>query len=223
MTLQLTAKALDLTPELHDYLLVHGTPTDPWAARIAERTRQFFPDRAHMQAPPEEGALLSFLVRLTGARQIVEIGSFTGYSGLCLARALPPGGRLVSCEIDPESARIALDFWAAAAVADRVDLRVGPALDTLGRLPEDTLFDMAFIDADKPGYIDYWNALVPRMRPGGLIVVDNVLFGGQVTDPQPAEKPAAIHAFNQHAAQDRRVELVMMAMADGITLARKLP
>ncbi|MBC9719607.1 O-methyltransferase [Streptomyces sp. TRM66268-LWL] len=214
-------KSVVLTPGLHDYLVSHGVPADPWAARIAERTRQLAPDWAHMQAPIEEGALLTFLVRLTRARHVIEVGTFTGYSGLCLARGLPDEGQLISCEISSEWAQVARGFWEEAGVADRIELWLGPALETLTNLADDSTFDLAFIDADKPGYIDYWEALIPRMRPGGLIVVDNVLFSGQVIDPYPSEKPAAIRAFNTHAMQDSRVDLVMLSVADGLTLARK--
>lgn len=222
MLRQAAPKALTLTPDLHAYLLAHGAAPDPLAAELVERTRVLVPEQAHMTIAPEEGALLTFLVRLTGARTIVEIGTFTGYSGLCLARGLPRDGRLITCDVSAQWTDLAREFWERAGVADRIELRLGPALETLRGLPRGPWVDLAFIDADKPGYIDYWEELVPRMRPGGLVLVDNTLFGGEVVAPVPGPKPAAVHAFNTHACADPRVELVMLPVADGLTLARRL-
>lgn len=129
---------------------------------------------------------------------------------------------MLTCEIDARCAEIGESYLERAGVADRVDVRVGPALDTLRSLPGIAHLDLVFIDADKPGYLGYWDELVPRVRPGGLLVVDNTLFSGQVVDPAPGSKAAAVHAFNEHARADERVELVMMHLADGVTLARRL-
>ncbi|MEU8912989.1 O-methyltransferase [Streptomyces nigrescens] len=215
---------LTLTPELHAYLLAQGRMTpDPVLAELIEHTRTAVPDQAHMTVAPEEGALLTFLVRLLGARHIVEVGTFTGYSSLCLARGLPAGGSLITCDVSAEWTALARDFWARGGVADRIELRLGPALDTLRALPPEPHLDLAFIDADKPGYIDYWEELVPRLRPGALLLADNTLFSGQVIDADPGEKPAAIRAFNAHAREDDRVQLVMLPVADGLTMARRLP
>jgi caffeoyl-CoA O-methyltransferase len=176
-----------------------------------------------MVVAPEEAALLTFLVRLLGARNVVEVGTFTGSSSLCLARGLAPGGSLTTFDISAEWTGLAREFWTRAGVADRIELRLGPAVETLRALPAEPHLDLAFIDADKPGYIAYWEELVPRMRPGALLLVDNTLFSGQVIEEFPGEKAAAVHAFNEHARKDERVELVMLPIADGLTLARKLP
>lgn len=220
----LTARNLALTPELHTYLLDQGRMTpDPVLAELIEHTHKAIPDQAHMTVAPEEGALLTFLVRLLGARDIVEVGTFTGYSSLCLARGLAPGGSLITCDISAEWTALARDFWARAGVADRIELRLGNALETLRALPAEPHLDLAFIDADKPGYIGYWEELVPRLRPGALLLVDNTLFNGEVIDDEPAPKPAAVRAFNEHARKDDRVQLVMLPLADGLTMARRLP
>ncbi|GGV51526.1 O-methyltransferase [Streptomyces spectabilis] len=219
-----TFRNIALTSELHDYLLTQGRMTpDPLLAELAERTRTLTPDQAHMVVAPEEAALLTFLVRLLGARNVVEVGTFTGSSSLCLARGLAADGSLITCDISAEWTDLAHEFWIRDGVADRIELRLGPAVDTLRALPAEPHLDLAFIDADKPGYIDYWEELVPRMRPDALILVDNTLFSGQVIDEFPGEKPAAVHAFNEHAREDERVELVMLAVADGLTMARRLP
>ena len=152
----------------------------------------------------------------------MEVGTFTGYSSICLARGLAEGGRLITCDVSTEWTDVARRFWDRAGVADRVDLRIGPALETLRALPAEPFLDLAFIDADKPGYVGYWEEIVPRLRPGGLVMVDNTLFGGHVIDADPTEKPAAIRAFNTHAAADARVDLVMLPLADGLTLGRRL-
>ncbi|MEV4636519.1 O-methyltransferase [Actinoplanes sp. NPDC049548] len=220
----MTQRNLPLSSALYDYLLAQGRMVpDPLLAELIERTRQAIPDQAHMTVAPEEGALLTFLVRLLGATRIVEVGTFTGYSSLCLARGLTTGGSLVTCDVSADWTALAQEFWSRGGVADRIELRLGPALDTLRALPRVPHLDLAFIDADKPGYIGYWEELVPRLRPGALLLVDNTLFNGEVIDEFPAEKPAAIRAFNEHARRDERVELVMLPIADGLTMARRLP
>ncbi|GAA2514110.1 O-methyltransferase [Winogradskya humida] len=220
----LTQRNLPLTTGLYDYLLHQGRMVpDPLLAELLDRTREAIPDQAHMSVAPEEGALLTFLVRLLGAKRIVEVGTFTGFSSLCLARGLSPGGALITCDVSPEWTTLAREFWTRGGVADRIELRLGPALDTLRALPAEPHLDLAFIDADKPGYVGYWEELVPRMLPGALLMVDNTLFSGEVIDEQPGEKAAAVRRFNEHARQDDRVELVMLPIADGLTLARRLP
>ncbi|MCF3177043.1 class I SAM-dependent methyltransferase [Streptomyces sioyaensis] len=220
----LTPRNLTLTPELHGYLLDQGNMTpDPLLAEVIERTSAAIPDQAHMVVAPEEGALLTFLVRLLGAHRIVEVGTFTGYSSLCLARGLSADGSLITCDVSAEWTALARDFWDRGGVDDRIELRLGPALDTLRALPAEPHLDLAFIDADKPGYIGYWEELVPRLRPGALLLVDNTLFSGEVIAERPGEKAAAIREFNAHARRDPRVELVMLPIADGLTLARRLP
>ncbi|MER7267249.1 O-methyltransferase [Micromonospora carbonacea] len=220
----MTQRNLPLTSELYDYLLTQGRMVpDALLAELVERTREAAPGQAHMSVAPEEGALLTFLVRLLGATRVVEVGTFTGFSSLCLARGLPPGGSLVTCDVSDEWTRLAREFWSRGGVADRIELRLGPALDTLRALPTEPHLDLAFIDADKPGYVGYWEELVPRLRPGALLMVDNTLFSGEVIDDYPGEKAAAIRVFNEHARRDPRVELVILPIADGLTLARRLP
>ncbi len=215
-------KAVALTPELHAYLLAHGAPPDPILEDLASHTREMVPDQAHMLLAPEEGGLLTFLARLIGARNALELGTFTGYSSICLARGLVDGGRLITCDLSREWTDVARSYWDRAGVADVIDLRLGPALETLRSLPAEPFLDLAFIDADKPGYISYWEEVIPRLRLGGLVIVDNTLFSGHVIDPDPAEKPAAIRAFNTHATADGRVELVLLPVGDGLTLARRI-
>lgn len=215
-------KAITSTPELHDYLVHHGRAADPLLEELADVTAEAAPAMAHMTLPLEEASLLTFLVRLTAARTIVEVGMFTGSSTIALARGLPADGKLLTCEIDPGFLELSTPFLERAGVGDRVEVRIGPALDTLRSLPHEAYIDLAFIDADKPGYVGYWDELVPRLRPGGLLIVDNTLFSGQVVDPEPGTKAAAVHALNLRALADERTELVMLNIADGITLARRL-
>ena len=220
----LTHRNLPLTTGLYDYLLTQGRMVpDPLLAELVERTHRAVPEQAHMSVAPEEGALLTFLVRLLGAERILEVGTFTGFSSLCLARGMSTGGSLITCDVSEQWTDLAREFWTRAGVADRIELRLGPALDTLRALPAEPPLDLAFIDADKPGYLGYWEELVPRMRPGAVLMADNTLFSGEVIDDRPGEKAAAIHRFNSHVRQDDRVELVMLPIADGLTLARRLP
>jgi caffeoyl-CoA O-methyltransferase len=175
-----------------------------------------------MQIAPEQGAFLTVLTRLIGARNAIEIGTFTGYSALCIARGLPADGRLTCCDVSEEWTAVGRRAWEAAGVADRIDLRIAPALDTLAALPADAAFDLAFIDADKPNYANYFDALVPRMRANGAILVDNVLWDGRVLQPDANdENTVAIRAFNDKIAHDDRIEPVMLPIADGLTLCRK--
>lgn len=210
-----------MSPELHAYLVTHGTPSDPVLADLAAETARVTGDRAGMQIAPEQGALLTMLASLVAAESIVEVGTFTGYSALCLARGLSEGGRLVTCDVDEETSAMARRYWRRAGVADRIELRLAPAIETLRALPADPVIDLSFIDADKGGYVDYWEELVPRTRRGGLVVVDNVLFHGQVLDPNATGAPEAIRRFNEHVLRDDRVDHVMLPVADGITLARR--
>ncbi|WBB65012.1 O-methyltransferase [Micromonospora sp. WMMD812] len=215
----MTTKSIPLTDELHAYLVGHGSPPDEIIRDLAEETRAVLPDEATMQVAPEQAAFLTFLTRLLGARQAVEVGTFTGLSSLAIARGLPEDGRLTCFDISEEYTGIARRYWARAGVADRIELRIGPAGDTLRELPHDRYLDFAFIDADKTGYPIYWAELVPRMRPGGVIAVDNVLRGGRVIAPQDVGD-RAIAAFNDEVLADVRVDAVMLPIADGLTLAR---
>ncbi|MFI0786676.1 O-methyltransferase [Streptomyces lydicus] len=215
------SKSAPITPELYDYVLAHNPPLSDEQRSLVELTHRKFPESAGMQSAEEQGPLLAFLVRLIGARRVVEVGTFTGYSALSMAQALPEDGTLIACDISEEWTAYGREAWARAGVADRIDLRIAPALETLRAMPAEPHLDLAYLDADKDGYIGYWEELVPRMRPGGLIVVDNVLFHGEVTDPAATGSARAIRAFNDHVAADRRMEAVLLTVADGLTLARK--
>ncbi|MGW9192761.1 O-methyltransferase [Micromonospora chersina] len=217
----MSTKPLPLTPELHAYLVAHGSAPDEIVRELAEETRAALPAQADMQVAPEQAAFLTFLTRLLGVRQAVEVGTFTGLSSLAIARGLVEGGRLTCFDISEEYTGVARRYWTRAGVQDRIELRIGPAAETLRQLPQERYLDLAFIDADKVGYPVYWDELVPRMRPGAVIAVDNTLRGGRVLAPQNADD-RAIAAFNDEILADVRVEVVMLPIADGVTLARLL-
>jgi predicted O-methyltransferase YrrM len=214
-------KSFLLSPELADYLVAHGSPPDAVQLGLIEETAALGAV-AGMQIAPEQGAFLTLLTGLIGARRAIEIGTFTGYSALCIARGLGDDGRLVCCDVSVEWTAIARRAWKAAGVAPRIDLHIAPALDTLAAFPADTVFDLAFIDADKPNYANYYDLLLPMMRVNGAILVDNVLWDGRVVRPDADdENTVAIRAFNDKVANDDRVEAVMLPVADGLTLVRK--
>lgn len=216
-----TPKHVQLTGELHRYLVEHGTPPDEVQAELIEVTEREVGDFAGMQIAPEQGAFLTFLVRAIGARRAIEIGTFTGYSALCIARGLPVDGRLLCLDVSEEWTAIGRERWERAGLADRIELRIGPALDSLSELPDEATFDFAFVDADKTNYANYLEALVPRMRPGGVVAVDNVLWGGRVVDASVTDDDTeAIRAFNDAVAADDRFDRVMLPLADGVTLLR---
>jgi caffeoyl-CoA O-methyltransferase len=204
-------------PELHRYLVDVGMRADPVLEALASETAAMG-DVARLQIAPEQGAFLTMLTRLLGATHAVEVGTFTGYSSTCIARGLAPGGRLLCCDVSEEWTATARRAWEAAGVHDRIDLVLAPAQQTLDALPSDPVLDLAFLDADKEGYIGYWEAVVPRLRPGGLVIVDNVLSHGRVLDPDASGNASAVRAFNDHAHADERVDLVMLPVADGLTL-----
>jgi caffeoyl-CoA O-methyltransferase len=172
------------------------------------------------QIGPEQGTFMTMLAGIMGARQAVEVGTFTGYSSICLARGLADGGHLLCCDVSEEWTSLAHAYWQKAGLADRIELRLGPALDTLRALPADRRIDLAFIDADKQGYHGYWEELVPRMRPGGIILVDNTLLHGRIFEASPDPDAQAVKEFNEHVLLDDRVELVMLAVGDGLIMAR---
>jgi caffeoyl-CoA O-methyltransferase len=213
-------KSLPLTPELHDYLVGHSTPLDEVTADLIAETRAALPGDAGMQVAPEQAVFLRLLTALLGVRQAVEVGTFTGLSSLSIARGLAEGGHLTCFDISEEFTGIARRYWKRAGVGQRIELRIGPAAERLRELPLEPYLDLAFIDADKGGYRTYWNELVPRVRPGGVLLVDNVLWSGQVLDPQ-GENARAIATFNDMAGNDPRVELVILPIADGLTMARR--
>jgi caffeoyl-CoA O-methyltransferase len=215
-------RAIQVTDELFEYVVVHGTPPDATYEALRRDTVEHAADWARMQIGPDQFALLTMLVRLVGARSAVEVGTFTGTSSVAIARGLADGGRLLCCDVSEEWTAIARRHWQAAGVADRVELRLAPALETLRSLPPDPVVDFAFVDADKGSYVDYYEALVPRLRPGGLLAVDNVLWAGRVVDPSVTDDDTeAIRRFNDHAAADDRCDTVMLTVGDGITLCRK--
>ncbi len=214
-------KFIALSRELYGYLAAHGHNDDPILAELAAETARLGRPSA-MQITPEEGTLIGLMARAIGAREALEVGTFTGYSALCVARALPENGRLLCCEINPSWAEIARRFWDKAGVAHKIEMVVRPALETLRTLPVERRFDFAFIDADKPNYHAYYEEALERVRPNGLIVIDNVLWGGNViNESDQSDDTRAIRQLNDFIAGDRRVEAVMLAVADGITIARK--
>lgn len=213
-----------LDPALSDYLIAHSTAEDPLLAELAAETSASTGNSSGMQISSDEGAFLTMLVRLVGARRAVEVGVFTGYSSICIARGLPADGHLLACDVSEEWTSIARRYWKRAGVADRIELRLAPALETLRALPQDPadLVDFAFVDADKEGYPQYYEELVTRLRPGGLIVLDNVLRHGRVIDPEArSEADLAIRAVNDTVASDPRVDAVMLPLRDGVTVARR--
>ncbi|HJE57330.1 MAG TPA: O-methyltransferase [Nocardiopsis listeri] len=219
----MTRTSEGLTPELHSYIVAHSDPIDPVLVDLSEETARLFPDRKGMQIGPEQGVFTTLLTRLSGARNVVEVGTFTGYSSICFARGLPDDGTLLALDISEEWTSVARRYWERAGVSGKIELRIGPALESLRALPEDTRFDLAFLDADKTGYLDYWEELVPRIRPGGLLLADNTLSHGRVIDPeQTSPHVQGIRDFNDRVVADDRVSQVLLPLGDGLTLARKL-
>jgi caffeoyl-CoA O-methyltransferase len=208
-----------VSPEINDYLLAHSEPADEVLRDLAEETHRELGGRAAMQISHDEGELLTMLVRLTGARRAVEVGTFTGYSSICIARGLPDDGHLLCCDVSEEWTAIARRYWERAGLTDRIELRIAPALETLKALPSGRDLDFAFIDADKTGYASYFEEIVPRVRPGGLIVLDNMLRDGRVLEPQN-DDDRAIDALNDALLADERVDVVLLPVRDGVSLAR---
>jgi caffeoyl-CoA O-methyltransferase len=208
-------------PRIEAYAVAHSTPEPAHFAALAEETRAAT-SAPQMMVGTLEGRFLSFLVSMLRPRLVLEIGTFTGYSALSMAEALPPGGRIVTCDISEEHVAIARKQIEASPYADRIEIRVGPAIETLQSLAGP--FDLAFIDADKSGYLDYYEAIVPKLAPTGVIAVDNVLWSGRVLDDAPPEETdemtPVLRAFNDHVVADQRVECVMLPLRDGVTLVR---
>lgn len=211
-----------ISAELFDYVAAHAPEPDEVLRDLAADTAAMGAVSG-MQIAPDQGAFMGLLARLVGVRFAVEVGTFTGYSSICLARALSPGGRLLCCDVSEDYTAVARKYWERAGVADRIDLRIAPAAETLAALPQGGPIDFAFIDADKTGYLNYWELIVPRLRPGGVLLVDNVLWSGKVVDPAADDADTvALRAFNDRVSADERVEAVLLPVADGLTLARKL-
>jgi caffeoyl-CoA O-methyltransferase len=209
-----------IVPDAIDrYAEEHTTPPDERLARLAEETRTTL-DWPQMLTGAVEGRLLETLVFATGAREVLELGTYSGYSALAMAPALAPGGRIVSCELDPERAAFAQRHVDASPYADRIEIRLGPAIETIATL--DGPFDLVFVDADKPSYGDYYDAVLPKLAERGLIVVDNTLWSGRVLDPEvDDETTSALRAFNARVRADERVVCTMLTVRDGVTLIRR--
>lgn len=213
-------KGIGLTADLHEYLLANGARPDTVQQSLINATAALGPV-ARMQIAPEQGAFMTFLARALGVKFAVEVGTFTGFSALAIARGLASGGRLLCCDVSDEWTSIGRTHWQQAGVADRIDLRIAPAIDTLRSLPRDQHIDLAFIDADKPSYAAYFDEIVPRLSPNGVLLVDNVLWSGRVIDPTADDADTvAIRAFNEMVLADMRVESVMLPISDGLTLVR---
>jgi caffeoyl-CoA O-methyltransferase len=206
-----------LTQEVVDYLARHARQ-DAVLERVASETAQM--PRAEMATTPDEAALLTFLAQLVGSRRALEVGTFTGYGAISIARGLAPGGRLTCLELEEKYAEIARRNVEEAGVSDRVEIIVGPALESLRAIPAEPTFDYVFLDADKTGYPDYYEEIVPRLLPGGLLLIDNVLLGGRVTDPQE-ERERIMHSLNDRVTADERVDSAMVFVADGLTFVRR--
>ena len=208
---------IEATDDVVEYLVRHA-PQDEVLERVARETAAM--PRGGMVTAPDEAALLTMLARLVGARRALEVGTFTGYGAISIARGLADGGRLTCLEVDEEYAAIARRNLEDAGVADRVEIVVGPALESLCAMPEEPTFDYAFLDADKESYPDYYEEIVPRLVPGGLLLIDNVLLGGRVTDPQE-QRERVMDDLNDRVTADDRVDSVMVLVADGLTFARR--
>jgi caffeoyl-CoA O-methyltransferase len=218
----MTRRSELVSEDLQEYLVTHSVAPDLVLAELAVETASRFPDAAGMQIGPEQGAFMTMLTQLAGATGALEIGTFTGYSAICVARGLADGGRLTCCDVSEEWTSVARKYWQRAGLADRIDLQLRPALETLQAMPATESFDIAFIDADKTGYVSYWDEVVPRMRPGGVILVDNTLQDGRVIEPaSQGANVQAIRAFNDHVIADDRVVVVLLPIGDGLTMARK--
>ena len=219
----MSRQTLGLPDDLHEYLLSVSLRESDVMRRLREETAEH--PRAHMQIAPEQAQFLQFLVQLVGARRVLEIGVFTGYSALAVAEVLPPNGEIVACDISEEYTEVARRYWREAGVDNQIDLRIAPANDTLAALLDDDqagTFDFAFIDADKESYDTYYEQSLKLLRPGGVIAIDNVFRGGRVTEPAPDDESVmVVRDLNEKLHTDERIELTVLPLADGVTLAMK--
>ena len=217
----MTNRTINLTDAAYHYYLQMGIREPDILRELRQRTAQL--NSHHMQIAPEQGQFMAMLLKLINAKYILELGTYTGYSALAMALALPEDGRLITCDIDAITTEIAKQYWEKAGVAHKIELKLGSGLHSLESLTGDKLFDMAFIDADKRNYITYYELLIPLVRQGGLILIDNVLWSGRLVDPLDQENATqAIRNFNLHLVNDPRIDLCMVPIGDGLTLARKL-
>jgi caffeoyl-CoA O-methyltransferase len=213
-------KSFFLTPEIHEYVVTHGTPPDAVQQSLIDETAQL--PNAIMQISPEQGAFMTLLTRAIGAREAIEVGTFTGYSALAIARGLPDDGHLLCCDVSEEWTSIGRRAWAQAGVDGKIELVLAPAVETLRALPDEEYVDLAFIDADKPSYPAYYEELLRRLRPNGVILVDNTLWGGAIVDTDvDDEQTRSLRAFNDMVAADERVESALLTIGDGLTMLRK--
>ena len=219
----MSSRTLELTDRLYDYLLRTSLREPPLLADLRAETARL--PMAGMQISPEQGQFMALLVETIGARRTIEVGTFTGYSALCVALALPADGKVVACDVSEEYTAVARRYWSRAGVAAKIELRLAPALDTLGKLLAEGAaggFDFAFIDADKREYDGYYEAILKLLRPGGLVAIDNVLWSGAVADPAKQDDDTrAIRALNEKLKDDPRISLSLLPIGDGLTLARK--
>jgi len=215
-------KYITLDGPLYDYVVKHGHNSDPILNELAAETAKTLGGISVMQISPEQGTLMTILARAVGARSAIEVGTFTGYSAMCVARALPSDGHLLCCDVSKEWTTVARRYWDKAGIANRITLKLAPALETLLALPTDQTFDFAFIDADKTNYRAYYEEILKRTRSGGLILIDNVLWSGQVLNPgdQTADT-CAIRELNDFLVGDHRIDVVMLPVSDGLTICRK--
>ena len=221
----MSSQSIGLSDSVQDYLIANSLRESPLQRQLREETASAFGGAASMQIAPEQGQFMALMAKLIGARLALEIGTFTGYSALVVAQALPPDGRLIACDISADWTAIGRRYWAEAGVSDRIDLRLGPAIETLAALRTSAdagRFDLAFIDADKTNYARYFEDCLALLRPGGLIMIDNVLWSGSVADPTKADADTvAIRALNAALHTDERIDLSLVPIGDGLTLARK--
>lgn len=217
------AKITSLTQDLYRFMLRNRTPEDQLLGELRRETEETVGALAGMMISEEQGLFLRMLVAAMGAKQVVEVGTFTGYSAACLAASLPADGRLLCCDVSEEWTSIGARYWRRSGLSDRIDLRLAPALDTLRALPGDPPLDFAFVDADKDNYVAYFEALLPKLRTNGLLAFDNVMWHNWMMDAanQDAET-IGIREFNDHILGDPRIETVMLHVGDGLTLIRKL-
>ncbi len=214
-------KFLSLSPELYEYVVAHGRNRDPVLAELADETARRT-GMAMMQIAPEQGTLMTILARAIGARHAIELGTFTGYSAICIARALPPEGNLLCCDVSAEWTAVARRYWEKAGLSHKITLKLAPALETLHSLPGNETFDFAFIDADKSNQPAYYEEILKRLRRNGLILIDNVIWGGAVLDNRDQTPDTrSIRDLNDFLPKDDRVDVVMLPVADGLTICRK--
>lgn len=219
----MAGKGITMTDELRDYLVAHSDPPRTEVhRRLVAHTAEALGDTSIMQVAEEQGPWLTNTTRMLGATRAVEVGTFTGYSALCIAEGLAPGGRLTCFDVNADWVDIGRPFWEEAGVADRIEVVIGPALEGLPELPDGEPIDLAFIDADKPNYSAYYELILPRLRPGGLVVADNVLWSGAVLDPtDEGEATVALRTYNDLVTADDRVDALMLNVGDGLMVARK--